>query len=226
MAIKRISVVQQAATNIESNISQKIWTVGTRLPSQNDLAKLLNISRASLREALSIIESKGLIQIQPGKGVYVTRSEIQQETDWPFKKYSIEEVFEIRHELEGFAASMAAKEATDKEIEKLAMCIEQAEQAAIEGDLLTVQICDKEFHTQIINIAKNHLLNEIVKQFRQPVKKSQSPPHGDYAMMAPTLKEHAAIFNAIALKHSKLAKEAMQTHIMNAALRVNVKVRF
>ncbi|SES79844.1 FadR/GntR family transcriptional regulator [Thorsellia anophelis] len=226
MTTKRISVVQQAATEIESNINQKIWAIGTRLPSQNELSKSLNISRASLREALSIIESKGFIQIQPGKGVYVVQAEAKPETSWPFKKYSITEVFEIRHELEGFAASMAAREATDEEISQLAMCIEQAEAAALVGDLLTVQNCDMEFHSQIINIAKNKLLSAFIKQFRQPVNKSQSPPHGDYTIMAPTLKEHAAIFNAIAMREPKLAKEAMQLHILNAALRANVEVRF
>lgn len=224
MATKRISVVQQAVEAIEAKILNKEWVRLQQLPAQHDLADLLSISRASLREALSIVESKGLINIQPGKGVFVIQDSLKPRDEWPFDEYSIKEVFALRHELEGYAAQMAAQNATKTEIEKLQISIEQAETAALEGDLMTVQICDMDFHGQIMNLAQNNLLLKVIKQFRKPVDRSQSPPKGDYVMLAPTLKEHANIFEAIRMAKPELARAAMQKHIINAALRANVKL--
>ncbi|MFC0180183.1 FadR/GntR family transcriptional regulator [Thorsellia kenyensis] len=224
MSIKRMSVVQQAVELIESKIINKEWLRSEQLPSQNDLSKILNISRASLREALSIIESKGLINIQPGKGVFVIENTLQQREKWPYAEYSLKDVFALRHELEGYAAQMAALHATKNDIKKLQTSIEQSKVAALDGDLLTVQICDVDFHSQIINLAQNNLLLDVIKKIRKPVDRSQSPPKGDYVMLAPTLKEHENIFQAISMAKPELARAAMQKHIINAALRANVKL--
>lgn len=225
MIQNRLSVVHQAVQMIENNILSHVWKLNEQLPSQLELSKSLDISRASLREALSIIEAKGLIRIQPGKGVFVISNTLLQKTNWPFMNYSLVEVFEIRLQLEGYAAEMAARFSNAEDIERLCEIKDIAETAAKEGCLVTVQQSDIDFHNHIVEMSQNQLLKTFIKQFRKPVEKSKTPPRGDYAMMALTLREHALIYENIANCDAKGAKEAMQKHILNAALRANVKVR-
>ncbi|WP_156293010.1 FadR/GntR family transcriptional regulator [Serratia oryzae] len=218
----KMSVVQQATQEIETRISKGEWQVGQRLPSQHELAKMLQLSRASLRETLSHLESRGLLSIKPGKGVYVTARAPTEPKQWRFENYSLAEVLAMRQQLESFAAAHAAVNAVAEDITLLETSINEAYQAAKRGDLLMVKLCDLDFHAQIIRIAGNRLLQEIIKLIRQPYEQSKTPPHGSFADMEPTLEEHKRIFLAIKMGEPHLARTAMEQHLQNAALRANI----
>ncbi|KEY58833.1 FadR/GntR family transcriptional regulator [Serratia sp. DD3] len=220
----KMSVVQQAIQQIEARIGAGEWAVGQRLPSQHELAKILQLSRASLRETLSYLESRGLVSIKPGKGVYVAARTSTEQPQWGFENYSLAEVLAMRHQLEGFAAAHAAVNAIESDIVGLETSIADAYQAAKQGDLLVVKLCDLDFHAQIIRIAGNRLLQEIIKLIRQPYEQSKTPPHGSFADMEPALAEHKQIFLAIKMGEPHLAREAMEQHLQNAAKRANVQL--
>lgn len=223
MATTRTSVVQQAIKEIETRISGGEWQVGERLPSQHELARLLNLSRTSLRETLSHLESRGMLSIQPGKGVYICEPQ-PVERVWTRDDYTLAEVLAIRRQLEGFAAANAAQNATEQDIQILERSIELSFQAAKEGDLLRVKLCDLEFHAHIIRVADNRLLHEIIKLIRKPYEQSKMPPHGNFKDMEPTLEEHRQIFLAIKMNEPHLARTAMEQHIKNTALRANINL--
>lgn len=220
----KMSVVQQAIQEIETRIGAGEWQVGQRLPSQHELAKMLQLSRASLRETLSHLESRGLLSIKPGKGVYVTAPSATEQRQWGFENYSFAEVMAMRLQLEGFAAAHAAANAVAEDIASLEASVADAYQAAQQGDLLLVKLCDLDFHAQIIRISGNRLLQEIIKLIRQPYEQSKTPPHGSFADMEPTLAEHKRIFLAIKMGEPHLARTAMEQHLQNAARRANVQL--
>ena len=66
------SLSNVAAQNLQRLIANGTYAVGKTLPSQRDLAETLGISRACLREAISMLEALGLVRSHPGKGVFVT----------------------------------------------------------------------------------------------------------------------------------------------------------
>jgi len=221
----RVSVVQLAMMEIEQRITKGEWKTGTRLPSQYELAKELKLSRTSLRETLTHLESRGIVNIQPGKGVFVCPPQPVPTTNhWQFDEYSLAEVLVMRQQLEGFAAASAASNACQEDIRQLEVSINDSYIAAKSGDLLQVKLCDLDFHAQIIRIASNRLLQKIIKQIRKPFELSKTPPHGSYEDMEPILEEHRQIFLAIKMSEPGLARMAMEKHLKNAALRANIKI--
>ena len=63
---------QRIANTIARQIAQDVYQAGQALPSERELAKLLNISRASVREAVIALEVSGLLEVKNGSGIYVT----------------------------------------------------------------------------------------------------------------------------------------------------------
>lgn len=219
----KMSVVQLAIQEIEKRLAAGEWQVGERLPSQHELAKMLKLSRASLRETLSHFESRGWLSIKPGKGVYVNERLLTQQ-QWGFENYSLAEVLAIRQQLESFAAAHAAVNAVAADIALLEASVSEAYQAAKQGDLLQVKLCDLDFHAQIIRIANNRLLQEIIKLIRLPYEQSKTPPYGSFEDMEPALEEHKRIFLAIKMGEPNAARAAMERHLQQAARRANAQL--
>ena len=70
---------QNAAESILSMITvEKRFSTGDRLPNETELAEELNISRTTLREAVKILTAYGVLEIQRGRGTYVTRDTLPQ----------------------------------------------------------------------------------------------------------------------------------------------------
>src|SRR6185312_16078854 len=117
----RSPVSQSAVQRIQTLILSGELARGSRLPSERQLARQLAVSRASLREALSILETMALVRIEPGRGTFVvadgsTPGTVVPMPVWRFgNRYSPREVYQLRHLTEGYAARLAAMAVTDEE---------------------------------------------------------------------------------------------------------------
>lgn len=69
-----IPAYQQIATNLIDRIAQEEWSVGDRLPSENELAEYYGVARVTLRQAMSLLEKNNLIVKQQGRGIFVSAS--------------------------------------------------------------------------------------------------------------------------------------------------------
>jgi DNA-binding FadR family transcriptional regulator len=69
--VSAVQLYQQITDRIEEQIRAGVWKPGDRLPSERELAKLLRVSRPSLREALGALQVSGVVQTRPGSGSYV-----------------------------------------------------------------------------------------------------------------------------------------------------------
>jgi DNA-binding FadR family transcriptional regulator len=67
-----VQLYQQITDRIEEQIRAGVWRPGDRLPSERQLAKLLRVSRPSLREALGALQLSGTVQTRPGSGSYIS----------------------------------------------------------------------------------------------------------------------------------------------------------
>ena len=110
----RILVPRSAVQRIQSMILEGTLKPGDRLPAQRELSEQFGISRASLREALSVLETLGLVRVEVGRGVFVLGpgGDAPPQAKWRFAdRYSPLEVYETRLMLEPRAAGMAARNA-------------------------------------------------------------------------------------------------------------------
>jgi DNA-binding GntR family transcriptional regulator len=113
-----------------------------------ELAQQLGISRAPLREAMQTLAREGLIEMIPYRGTVVRH----------LTRTDIEELYSLRSVLESFAIQRIVARADDKAVSALYAIFEAMLAAAEAGDLKTVNIIDRQFHDQLIELSGHGLL--------------------------------------------------------------------
>ena len=101
---------------------EKRFTAGDKLPNENELSAELNVSRTTLREAIRILVAYNILEIQRGKGTFVSQAAFEKE---PYLgrlsdiKVNAKDLYEIRLIFEPEAAYLAAVRGTDAEIKRI-----------------------------------------------------------------------------------------------------------
>ncbi|MBE0584824.1 MAG: FadR family transcriptional regulator [Desulfofustis sp.] len=168
--ISRKRLSESAINQIKDFIIQNGLGPGAKLPSERELCKQLQISRASIREAIRILEIMGLVEVMPGKGIFV--KDLTGDLFVPLPTWvsdyrdTIHKHFEARLILEPEIAALAARRATAADIEKIRQNI--ALQGSLpESEMAAIIQADIDFHCLIAEAAKNEtllmLLNSIAR---------------------------------------------------------------
>ena len=167
---KRSRVFQDVVDQIQERILSGKLREGEMLPSERDLQDLFKVSRGTIREALRVLEQKGLIEIRLGVsgGAVVKSASVDKVSESlalliRHQKISLAHLAEFREELEGDIASLAAERADEGEIEKLESLVKQASRFAKAGaeyakDFLEV---DKDFHLALAQMTGNPIFETV-----------------------------------------------------------------
>ena len=128
--IHRETVMRMVARRIEQLVRSGDLKAGDRLPPEPELAQMLRVSRGSLREALKSLMYLGLIKSRAGDGTYIQSSlshVLTEHFQWMILLDEVKhlEIYELRKIIEPVAAALAARRATQADIERL--------QAALDG---------------------------------------------------------------------------------------------
>ena len=119
-------LVNAVAQRLLDTIEQGRWVAGQMLPGQRELAEQMEISRPSLREAIMVLETLGVVRSLPGKGVMVLeRSEPLREVAAPGEA-TMEDVLQLRYALEPFIVGIVAQSAGAAEISELRLLLLRA----------------------------------------------------------------------------------------------------
>ena len=70
--IARVPVMQQVVDNMKNYISSDAVEPGQKLPTEKEWCEKLDVGRGTVREAFRVLEAKGLIEIRPGRGAFVS----------------------------------------------------------------------------------------------------------------------------------------------------------
>lgn len=209
------SVIEQIMDLVKNNKLKP----GDKLPPERELAEKLSISRASLREAFRVLESRGLIKSKPGGGRFIReiRENGYNSTEniiSSLKKSSILELIEAREVLEVKIAKIAAQKATSEDIE----FIEKTLNKMNEGEELKYgeeTDSDTEFHLAIASATHNFVFVNIIKLHLDLLKETRGKTWQIPGRREKQYQEHQAIFQAIKEHNSKEAGEAMLRHLKN-----------
>ncbi len=218
---------QRVAGRIQRMISDGALEPGGRLPPQRELARMLDVSRATLREAITQLEAQGYIRVEPSRGAFavVTSARPVIKQLWRFEdKFSLSDVYQMRYALEGFTVRLAAKNATDLDISKLSSINHSMLKAVKANDVGAITQCDFEFHMTIIDLAGNQAIREVVSLYKQVIIESQRLPlyAGEYRLEP--VEEHTAVIRALARRDAEIAAVALRNHIARAAERLNIEL--
>lgn len=230
-----MSMPNIAAQTLQRQILSGTYLPGEMLPSQRELSDSMGISRASLREALSMLEALGFIRSVPGKGTLVAERQAGRVTP-PLPQFGGEgdaapaapslelaAIFQLRYVMESAAAALAARHITPHATPRLWGIQARFEEALKNLDLVSASHADLEFHQLIAELSGNPGFAQMVHQFEHPISHSLRVPFADRERIWAPAVEHRAIAAAISAGDGEGARQAMQQHLVNAAARVELK---
>ncbi|MCO0600607.1 FadR family transcriptional regulator [Peribacillus butanolivorans] len=157
----------EVAQEIENKINAGIYEEGEKLPSERELTQAHNVSRNVIRQALTILREKGLITIKPGKGAYITKIKdtlVTETLKRVIGKYdsSIEDIQEVRYELETLVIKLAVKKACSDNIEELKSICNQMDKDISISSFLDL---DLKFHKTLASSTQNPIFSVLVNSF-------------------------------------------------------------
>ena len=152
--IQKTTQTQKVLKELESAIVSGYFKPRERL-IETDLDSRFNCSRTVIRDVFKILESKGLISIQPYKGAQVSDLSPQE----------IEDIYFLRSHLEKIAAKLIIENITQDEIKKLKIITKDVETALRAGGPNMVQ-ADSEFHSFLFQTTRNTYLYNFISQLR------------------------------------------------------------
>lgn len=186
---------------------------GSRLPSERDLAAQLNVSRASVREALIALELTGVVDVRGGSGIYVSeqapgQAQHEEVGSGPF------EVLSARRLIESEVAAIAARMATDGAIDAIHRALQEMETHY--SDVKRNDAADQSFHLAIARATGNTALVQVVEnlwgQRGRLWSKMEEHFHTEELRTA-TLSDHRRILEAIVARDPAGARKAMRAHL-------------
>lgn len=154
------------ANELEQRILEGSWKTGDRLPAERELSTQLGVSRASLREAIQKLVSRGLLSSRQGGGTYVTdRLDAGFLDPWGAllqKHASVrEDLLEFRELLEAKAAACAAERATAEDKARLQGCYQALDAAYRDGTLEQRVAADLAFHQAVADASHNAIIGHL-----------------------------------------------------------------
>lgn len=220
---------------IESGIREGQWHAGARLPSERALAESFAVSRATVREAIARLASKGLVEARHGSGVYLLRRRpTELSAPWlqliagtpPLRA----ETLEFRLVFECAAARFAAQRSSQRELERFQAILERMRDAVMRADVDAEAAMDGEFHAALAAASHNRLLDRfyasVIDILREHIASNTYDATANNANAAQQsrdrLHQHESIYQAIAAGNADAAQASMFVHIDYVGKQFNV----
>jgi GntR family uxuAB operon transcriptional repressor len=199
-----------------------------RLPSERELAASYDVGRAVIRDALVMLEVKGIVEVRQGSGIYVTRRAWEAQalklTDIPPSQITEVmpaagpfELLQARQWLESHIARLAAANATELDLKAIAEAYEDHQRAPY-GEVK--EGMDVRFHLSIARATQNAEMVAVVQQLRKgrennPLWTRLSERIRDPHYRDRWVKDHSNLLDALMRKDPEGAYVAMWNHIEN-----------
>ncbi|HEY7307519.1 MAG TPA: FadR/GntR family transcriptional regulator [Bryobacteraceae bacterium] len=204
---------EQVVEELQRMVKEDYAEPGSRLPKEAELAERFQVSRIVVREAMKILEDRGVVEVRAGRGTLtmapspdrVKRSLLQLFGDQPLPTLTeMESMLELRQVLEETSASLAAIRATEQDLLEIEVALK--EMTSKEADRDATIEADLRFHRAVVKAAHNAylemVLDPIVSVFIQQIKLTNSFHMGIAA--------HRHIFNEIRTHNPVGARQAVR----------------
>ncbi|BCJ07931.1 MULTISPECIES: FadR/GntR family transcriptional regulator [unclassified Pseudomonas] len=221
--ISSSTVVNSVVEKLRQALARGQWRSGDMLPGQRELAEQLGISRPSLREAVIVLETLGLVRSMPGKGVLVLDADAaqSQEAD-TVAEASLADVLELRYTLEPFIAGLVAQSAGSQDIGQLRLTLMDMREALDAGDSEAGINAYIAFHEALFALTTNPIFQSVVQQTGNALKQSAAMLRNSPEHLAARLSENEAVVRAIRERNSAKASQQMRQHILAEGQRMGI----
>ena len=201
---KSTSLADQIFDKLENDIIFGVYPRGEVL-TELKLVEQLGVSRTPLREALRRLEQERLIQ-DTGKGSIVLGI-----TD-----DDLMDIMNIRVQIEGLATYYATLNATEEGLEELRHIVDLQDFYYTRGDMAHLRQIDDSFHDLICQLSNRTVIYDTLSPLHRKTRRYRRKSMDKKDRTGQIVKEHKAIFDAIASGDADLAKELTTKHVINA----------
>ncbi len=203
---KTIPVRERIYEHLKSAILSGHFSPGERLTEEH-LAEKLSVSRTPIREALHKLESEGLIKIRKKRGFIVSRDSREE----------VEELFELRSILEGYALRVISKSISEETLHQLEGFIPNAEEALRRKKIEDVFKWNTRFHDTLHElVASKTRLHRLIVNMRKYVLRYRRDTLSNLEGVKRTIDGHRKIILALRLRDPALCEHIMREHIREA----------
>jgi GntR family transcriptional repressor for pyruvate dehydrogenase complex len=214
--IKKTRVAEEVADRIRTLILDDTFPQGLPLPSERVLTEQFGVSRGSIRDALRMLETIGLIETQHGRGTFpreltVDRLVAPLASMMTFQHDLQDELLDVRRMFEPAVARVAATRATDADFAGLQRILDAQQRKLKKGQSAIVE--DTAFHAALARSTRNRVvvslmatLNDLLVESRKLTLKQKGRP-------AKSIEGHQAVVAAMRRRDAEGAAQAMYKHI-------------
>lgn len=210
---------------IEMIMIQKRFVPGDKLPNENDLSVELGVSRTTLREAVRFLVAHNILEIKRGKGTFVTHHpDLNQ--DYGFGELEniilkMKDLYEMRLIFEPEMAYLAAKRATENEMEKILEFGKKTEEKILKGEDRTE--VDQAFHNAIAKAAHNDLIKRLMPILNNGISNGVKATSIKPVILQHTLRDHRNLMEFLRERDCEGARLAMRLHLSHVIKEFNLE---
>ena len=208
---------ERIAQQVEQRLLTGDLKVGDRLPPERELAEQFGVSRTAVREAVKALRQKGLVEVQPGRGTFITNGTsraVRHSLDLLMKiggAHGSANLVEVREIIEPEIAALAAARATEEHVAAMREAVATMDTALQDPD--TFIEADLDFHLALAEATQNALIPTLIDSIVDLLREQRArifrvdggPQRGQY--------HHKRILDTIVRRDPEAAREAMRAHL-------------
>lgn len=216
-------IFQDVVGQVQNAILDGRLRVGAMLPPERELRELFGISRGTLREAMRVLEQKGLVEIRPGGGGGAL---VRGATTDPVseslallirhRKVSLDDLAEFREGVEGIVTEAAARRATKTDVEELEKLLSEARRYCARGTAAWDRFIriDERMHMTLARISGNPVYGFILRTVHDNIHEYYDRfLTGEKTEMTENLEDLEKIVDAVARRDVEAARILAQDHV-------------
>ena len=177
-------------------------TPGTRM-MEVELADEMGVRRTPIREAIRKLEKEGLVTIESRRGAYSSDISVKDMVD----------TLEVREDLEGLAAALAAERMTDEQMEELIQITRKYSEAISNSDTEKIISYDEQFHKHIVACSGNKTLIQLSETVQELALRFRYLFYDDFSRYENMPVEHRQILDAIKGGDADTARQTADNHV-------------
>lgn len=213
----RSRLYEQVISRLRDHVAVSGLRAGDRLPTERELAERLGVSRASVKQAIVVLEVQGLVDVRHGGGMFLVHGHLDTEPVEKLveRRQRLPDVLDAREAVETKLAELAAGRRTSDDLEALrdALVLMADEisrgEPGVEGD--------RRFHAAVTAAAHSAILTEFMRSLADPIAESRTESLRQPGRSPRSLSQHRAILDAIAAGNPRAAATAMRRHVRTVA---------
>ncbi|WP_374727581.1 FadR/GntR family transcriptional regulator [Haloactinomyces albus] len=215
--VPRTRLYEQVVSQLREHVESAGLGSGDRLPSERELAERLGVSRASIKQAILVLEVQGLVEIRHGGGTYLRTDTLAVEPVATLveRQRRLPDVLDAREAMETKLAELAALRRTEQDLAEIDAAL-AAMRAEVEEDRLG-EDGDRRFHAAVTTSAHSTLLAEFMDNIAEQIAESRHESLQQPDRPAQSLTQHERIAEAIRAQDTQAAREAMRAHLVTVS---------